>query len=256
MSLDIRMCRDCKTTIFSKKDFAQALALKPPDQKAYENLVQFEKGIRSLMPNFQRLLMILQDPDKTPTSAQVAEATKIRKRLLDSFGKYQMANKRIRDLPATNATQLKLQKAIYQQGASFLNVHMLPLKALPQILKHASPHGAHSNGLPPPGRSALAAIKYNDMETSSQISSSSAVSAMESEEKELKERLIVLEEQSFFVSEMIADANKRRKFDEVASLSGNLSDLSVEIDSVNNMLGQLDFKGAWEREQGVGLSAQ
>ena len=65
----------------------------------------------------------------------------------------------------------------------------------------------------------------------------------------MKERLIILEEQSFFVSEMISDANKRRKFDEVKSLTGNLDDLKVEIDSVNGMLEALDFKGAWERDQ-------
>ena len=248
------MCRDCKSTIFSKKDFAAALALKPPDQRSYENLVQFEKGIRSLLPNFQRLLMALQDPDKPPTPAQLAEASKVRKRLIDSFGKYDIAAKRIRDLPSTSPTQLKLQKCIYQQSANFLNLHMLPLKTLPKLLKHASPHGNQANGLPTHGRSALATIKYNDVETSSQISSSSAVSAMEAEEKELKERLMILEEQSFFVSEMISDANKRRKFDEVSSLSANLADLRVEIDSVNGMLGQLDFKGVYEREQSVGVS--
>lgn len=71
---------------------------------------------------------------------------------------------------------------------------------------------------------------------------------MEAEEKELRERLIVLEEQKFFVSEMIADANKRRKFDEVASLSGNLADLAREIDSVNGMIGQLDFAGIYARD--------
>jgi rabenosyn-5 len=248
LSLDIRMCRDCNTTVFSKKDFAAEVSHKPPDQRAYENLLQFEKGIRLLLPNFQRLLFALQDPDKPPSHVQLAEASKVRKRLIDSFGKYDLAAKRIRDLPSKSATQLKLQKAIYQQSASFLNLHMLPLKSLPKILKHAAPHG--SNGLPTNGRSALAAIKYNDIDSASQISSSSAVSAMEAEEKELKERLIVLEEQKFFVAEMVADANKRRKFDEAASLQGNLQDLSKEIDSVNGMLGQLDFAGAYAREQG------
>lgn len=72
---------------------------------------------------------------------------------------------------------------------------------------------------------------------------------MEAEEKELKERLIVLEEQKFMVSEMIADANKRRKFDEVAALSGNRMDLDREIDAVNGMLGQLDFAGAYAGQQ-------
>jgi rabenosyn-5 len=243
------MCRDCKTTVFSKKDFAAEVSHKPPDQRAYENLVQFEKGIRLLLPNFQRLLIALQDPDKPPSHIQLAEASKVRKRLIDSFGKYDLAAKRIRDLPTTNQTQAKLQKGIYQQSANFLNIHMLPLKALPKILKHASPHGHNSNGgLPQNGRGALAAIRYNDIDSASQISSSSAVSAMEAEEKELRERLIVLEEQKFFVSEMIADANKRRKFDEVASLSGNLADLAREIDSVNGMIGQLDFAGIYARD--------
>lgn len=59
-SLDIRMCRECKNIIFSKKDFASELAQKPADLKAYENLVEFERGIRLLMPRFHRLLVILQ----------------------------------------------------------------------------------------------------------------------------------------------------------------------------------------------------
>lgn len=246
--LDIRMCRDCKTTIFHKKDFMAEVEHKPPDQRAYDNLLQFEKGIRLLLPNFHRLLVALQNPEKPPSHIQLAEASKVRKRLLDSFGKYDLAAKRIRDLPTTSPTQKKLQTAIYQQSASFLSLHMLPLKTLPKLLKHASPHGG-TNGLPPNGRSALASIKYNDMDTASQISSSSAVSAMEAEEKELKERLIVLEEQKFMVSEMIADANKRRKFDEVAALSGNRMDLDREIDAVNGMLGQLDFAGAYAGQQ-------
>lgn len=130
---------------------------------------------------------------------------------------------------------------------------MLPLKTLPKILKHASPHGHTSNGhLTPNGRhnTALASIRYNDVDASSQASSSSAVSALEAEEKTLRERLMVLEEQKFFVSEMIADANKRRKFDEVSSLAQNVEDLSKEIDQVNGMLGQLDFVGAYA---GLGL---
>jgi hypothetical protein len=123
---------------------------------------------------------------------------------------------------------------------------MLPLKSLPKILKHASPHG---QALPSNGRSALAAIKYNDIDSSSQISSSSAVSAIEAEEKELRERLIVLEEQRFMVGEMLEGAKKGRKFDEVTALNGNLDDLGREIDAVNGMLGQLDFAGVYTREQ-------
>ena len=167
---------------------------------------------------------------------------------MDSFAQYDVAARRIRDLPSTSDTQKKLQKAIYQQATNFLHLHMLPLKTLPKVLKHASPHGAIPNGnLAPNGRSngALAAIKYNDIDASSQASSSSAISAMEAEEKSLRDRLIVLEEQKFFVGEMIADANKRRKFDEVSALSQNVQDLGREIDQIQGQIGQLDFAGAY-----------
>jgi rabenosyn-5 len=202
-----------------------------------------------LLPRFQKLLSTLQDPDTPPTTSQIAEAGKVRKRLMDSFTQYDTAARRIRDLPTDSPTQQKLQKAVYQQASSFLHLHMLPLKTLPKILKHATPHGNRSSMQISNGRpvSALASIKYNDVDNASQLSSeqSSQISALEAEEKQLKERLIVLEEQKFFVQEMVADANKRRKFDEVAALAGNVEEISKEIDGVQNMLAGLDFEGAY-----------
>lgn len=247
ISIDVRMCKDCTHTLFSKSDFERELAQKPADQRAYENLAQFERGIRLLLPRFQKLLVALQDPEKPPTPQQLADATKVRKRLMDAFAQFDNAARRIRDMPTESPTQRKLQKAIYQQAYNFLSLHMLPLRSLPKVLKHAAPHGTRSGART---GGALAAIKYNDIDSGSVRSSSSAVSVMESEEKELRERLIVLEEQKFMVSEMVADATKHRRFDEVSSLSQNLEDLNKEIDQINNQLGQLDF-GAFYRNGSV-----
>lgn len=249
INIDIRMCLDCRTTIFSKKDFEAELSHRPPVQKSYENLLQFERGIRPLLASFQRTLPMLQDPDKPPSHTQLADASKVRKRLIDSFGKYDLAAKRIRDLPTSSQTQIKLQKAIYQQASNFLHLHMLPLKSLPKMLKHASPHGASTSSRPARNGGALEAIKYNDLDTASQMSSSSSMLAMEAEEKELRERLIVLEEQRYLVSKMIGDANRKRKFDEVSSLAMNMEDLSKEIDQITGMIEHLDFAGAYESGQ-------
>ncbi|KAK1823485.1 carboxypeptidase Y-deficient [Friedmanniomyces endolithicus] len=258
IAVNIRLCKDCQRTIFSKADFARVLAAQTPDQRAYQNLVQFEHGIRLLLPRFQRLLLVLQDPAKPPTPSQLAEASKVRKRLTDSFTQYDFAARRMRDLPADNPTQQKLQNAVYQQSMSFLHVHMLPLKSLPKILKHAALRSAPTvNGKP---QGALASLKYNDFAagndsrpSSSRASSTSSaqVTALEAEEKELRERLIVLEEQKFFVSEMIADANKRRKFDEVAALAQNVEDLSREVDQIQGQLSQMDFAGAYANDGAV-----
>lgn len=52
------------------------------------------------------------------------------------------------------------------------------------------------------------------------------------------------------VQEMVAEANKRRKFDEVAALAGNVEDLSREIDGIQGMLDNLDFEGVYN-EAGI-----
>ncbi|KAL4865064.1 hypothetical protein BDV12DRAFT_175232 [Aspergillus spectabilis] len=267
MHIDVRLCKDCKSTLFDKREFDADLARKPPEVRAYENLAQFERGIRILMPKFQKLLTALQNPRRPPSTAQIAEASKVRKRLTDSFTKYDTAARRIRDLPTESPTQQRLQKAIYQQATNFLHLHMLPLKTLPKILKHATPNGNPPNSastlgsptsVPTEGlrrqNSALSSLQNGHFPASiSNVSiaseASSAVSALEAEEKALRERLIVLEEQKFFVSEMITDANRRRKFDEVSSLAMNVEDLTREIDRVNGMLDGLDFEGAYMGNQ-------
>ncbi|KAE8353262.1 FYVE zinc finger-domain-containing protein [Aspergillus coremiiformis] len=262
INIDVRVCKECRATLFDRRDFEADLMRKPPDLRAYENLVQFERGIRILLPKFQKLLTTLQDPRRPPSSAQIAEASKIRKRLTDTFAQYNVAARRIRDLPTEVSAQQRLQKAIYQQASNFLHLHMLPLKSLPKVLRHSvhngRPPSSTSSSTPSNGSasghrrqgSALSSIKYNSVAASGSNSSlasdtSSAVSALEAEEKSLRERLIVLEEQKFFVSEMIADANRRRKFDEVSSLAMNVEDLTREIDRVNGMLERLDFEGVY-----------
>ncbi|KPI40641.1 Vacuolar segregation protein PEP7 [Cyphellophora attinorum] len=255
--VDVRLCKECHNTLFAGRDFQASLAdpAITAFTRSYSNLLQFERGIRLLLPKFQKLLQALQDPESPPTSTQIAEASRTRKRLMDAFTQYDVAARRIRDMPSPKPTQLKLQKAIYQNASQFLHLHMLPLKTLPKILKHATPHGSTSktpNGVAPTTAStpsnqhkppgALASIQFNHMrqDSSSALSMSSVTSSrnleLEAEEKSLRERLIVLEEQKFMVQEMVADANKRRKFDEVAALAGNVEDLSRECDEVQKLL--------------------
>lgn len=261
VAVDVRLCKECKSKLFDKRDFAISITQVTPFSRAYENLVQFERGIRLLLPKFQKHLSALQDPDKPPLPATVTEASKVRQKLMDSFSKYDIAARRIRDMPSDSPTQLKLQKAIYQQSSNFLHLHMLPLKTLPKILKHATPYGSSRlndaavspdrNRTPTPtmrpSASALASIQYNSQANSSSVlsSNSSQISALEVEEKSLRERLIVLEEQRFFVQEMMAGASKRRKFDELEALRGNEVDLGREIDGIQGQLAQLDFEGVY-----------
>lgn len=60
IGIDIRLCKECKAILFDKRDFAEELLKKPPDTRAYEILIEFERGIRLLLPKFQKLLIALQ----------------------------------------------------------------------------------------------------------------------------------------------------------------------------------------------------
>ncbi|RWA03982.1 hypothetical protein EKO27_g11122 [Xylaria grammica] len=246
MYVDIRMCRDCKFTIFAKRDFVESIMKKPPDQRAYETLKQFERGIELLLPAFQRALLPLQDENNPPNHSQLQEAAKLRKRLTDSFTKYDVAARRIRDLKTDDPSQQRLQKAIYQSASSFLHMHMLPLKNLPRLLKHNSSSSAKSR-LAPNGHVASPLRQGDVLETASQTSEgSTVVSALETEEKELRERLIVLEEQRYMVQKMIGASRGARRFEEVSALTRNVEELDKEIEAAKTQV-----SGVEQRWQGL-----
>lgn len=241
--VDVRMCRDCKSTIFSKRDFVESIMQKPPDQRAYETLRQFERGIELLLPSFRRALMPLQDENHPPTHSQIQEAGKLRKRLTDSFTKYDMAARRIRDMKTDSLAQQRLQKAVYQAASSFLHMHMLPLKNLPRLLKQSSSSSSAKNRLTPNGHVASPLRQGDVADTASQTSEgSTAVSILETEEKELRERLIVLEEQKYMVQKMINTSRGSRRFEEVSALTRNVEELDREIESARTKVGEIESR--------------
>lgn len=251
------MCRDCNHTIFSHRDFAASLQHRAPDQKAYETLCQFERGIRLLLPSFQRVLLALQ-PEKLsngevdlskppPTHAQIQEAGKIRKRLIDSFGKYGAAAKRMRSLKTDSPTQKKLQEAVYKYASGFLHTHMLPLKSLPQMLRA---HSTSARFLATPTHSSSSlrhtelAGGSDDARSQAPSEASTVVSQLESEEKELRERLAVLQEQRLMVQDMVRMATGARRFEEVGALARNVDELDGEIGQLSRKVGEVEQR--WE----------
>jgi len=243
------MCKACHGTLFHKRDFATEQAQTPPSLRAFRHLKEFEHGIRAMLPRFQKLIQVLQDPLKPPSPSQLASATRVRRRLTDAFTQYDAAARRIRDLPTDSATQARLQKQVHVQASQFLHLHMLSLKALPKVLKHATPNGLHpsSAGAPSPlSRSPAHSDAGGD---ASSVTSSATTTRLvlptlkadvdNEESRQLRESLVVLEEQKFLVSEMLADATRRRKFEEVESLTRNLADLSREADRVGGVLAEV-----------------
>ncbi|GAO16399.1 hypothetical protein UVI_02049490 [Ustilaginoidea virens] len=265
LALAIRMCRECNHTIFSGRDFTASVLHKPPDQRAYDTLRQFERGICQLLPAFHRALQLLQpaalpsgETDLTkppPTHAQIQEAGKIRKRLMDSFGKYGVAAKRLRDLETGSPTQQRLQQAVYAYSSSFLHANMLPLKSLPQLLRRRSAASHPSRFLTIPAQS-TSSLRHSELasDAGSQAASeaSTVVSQLETEEKDLRERLAVLEEQKFLVDEMMRSATSARRFEEAGALSANAFELDKEAQELKTKIDSVEQK--WEHAHRSGLA--
>jgi hypothetical protein len=86
---------------------------------------------------------------------------------------------------------------------------MLPLQSLPKILKGKEKSPLSENAIG------------------------------DAKEKELKEKMMVLEEQKYLVENMIERARKGRKMEEVGALKESLGDLEGEIGKIKEELGDL-----------------
>ncbi|KAK9360924.1 FYVE zinc finger-domain-containing protein [Lipomyces starkeyi] len=135
--VSVRVCRDCRAIVFGRREFAQDIARKPNFVKVYENMVEFKRGIESLLPRFQKLLGNFDDPNKPPSHELLAEASRVRKKLLYSFQEYDTAAKRIWKMPTSSAQQNKVQSNVHMAAMQLLQLYMLPLRSLPNALKHS-----------------------------------------------------------------------------------------------------------------------
>ncbi|CAK7271115.1 carboxypeptidase Y-deficient [Sporothrix epigloea] len=223
-------------------------------QRAYETLRQFEYGIRQMMPVFQRLLQALQ-PDMSGSAnppvlrVQIQEAAKTRKRLMDSFAKYNLAAVRLRDLKTNNETQRRLQNSVYSAASTFLHANMVPLKHVPKMLRaqHTSPGGSSTHNRLPAISAHSSPLRYGgnvgDGADSASVAGSEAsttIALLGAEEKELREKLVVLEEQRFLVQQMVDGAHGSRRFEEVGTLRRNVEELDGEIDRLRQQIRSIE----------------
>jgi rabenosyn-5 len=213
--VDVRMCQDCKSTIFGRRDFLNDSTKTPKYVAIYENMSQFRYGIEQLLPKFKSLVFLLKESETVPTKAQLDEAHKIRKRLLDLFTQYDSVSKRILQSSSPTETDRRVQAAMNQAATHFLQTHMLPLQSLPKILKSKDKSPLSADG----------------SETNGGIS--------DAREKELKEKMMVLEEQKYLVGNMMETARKGRRTEEMGALKESLDDLDKEIENIKQELGDL-----------------
>lgn len=209
----IRVCLTCKDTVFGKRNFQRDLNAEPSELlKTYRTMAHLANSIENMMPRFQKEL------EETIASKKMAgmhpkdilAASKLRRRLLDTFSQLDSAARKVGNLKDLSPTEERIQQQMYTAAVSFLQEKMLPLKTLPKIL------GQEAQA--PPAKAPPANYKA------------------------LQQQLVVMEEQRFMVENMMVEAKQRRKYDELPPLEMSCKDLDVEIDTLRAKLGAEAFQ--------------
>jgi hypothetical protein len=206
--VSVRICRTCRDIVFGRINFSIEAEHKPHLFELYDTLSLIRFSIEQTLPRFQKLMESIGDPTAADSLSHntIEEASSARRKLLDSFSRYDSVARKIIAMPTQSKTEERLAKQIFQVAAQFLQEHMLPLRALPKIL----------------GKQHV--ITVDDKKQQAEVSN-------------LRNQLIVMEEQKFLVENMIKEAKDHRKYDEVVPLEKSLEDLEHEINGIRSQLG-------------------
>ncbi|KAM0792406.1 hypothetical protein ACM66B_005085 [Microbotryomycetes sp. NB124-2] len=237
----VRVCRDCLNTVLRQQ--MKTLPVRTPTWlKLYEVLVQLEKEIEAVLPEFQELVLGLQKPASVTNHSQpsAAAAESMRKRLLTSLASYDTLSKRVRDLPLNEGSppggsQDRLQRAIATRAGMFLSEKLALLRSLGDIEERASGRGkTQAATQQATAVKSLASLLADDK--GGDGSSTAVINEKVGVELEASAKLSVLLEQEALVRSYVEDANARRQFEDAASLKASLNELQDEIRAIRATL--------------------
>ncbi|KAK4053018.1 carboxypeptidase Y-deficient [Microbotryomycetes sp. JL201] len=231
----VRVCRECLNIVLRQQ--MKTLPVRTPTWlKLYEVLVQLEKEIEAVLPEFQELVLGLQKPAMNHSQPSAPAAESMRKRLLTSLASYDTLSKRVRELPLNEGSlpggsQDRLQRAIATRASMFLSEKLALLRSLGDIEEQATGR-AKAQAQSSHAVKSLASLLADDKGAPSTAAINEKVGA----ELEASAKLSVLLEQEALVRSYVEDANARRQFEDAASLKASLNELQEEIRAIRATL--------------------
>lgn len=243
VDVNIRLCSNCLKTIYIPRKFKEDVHMNTsPIMMKYQSLQNVSRVITYLLPTFQDLIQkqdIEKNDDTVPNAVNLQELTRIRERLLKSFGIYNTLTRQLMLLTPENESERRIQKSIQVMSSRFINGKILPLKALGNMLSPTSSTvtSNRSSPLPTPTGKNDSVATAIEVTTLSEMMNGLTIK----EVKQYREELMVLKEQSFLIHSMIAESKKQRKFDEIKTLSHNLDELTRRSQELEQLLGDQGF---------------
>ncbi|KAF9963748.1 carboxypeptidase Y-deficient [Modicella reniformis] len=215
---DTRACKVCVHAVFKRREHAAERQRPNAVSKYYGSLMRLKARIDVALPQFQEMIASMgQKDDMNQAHPDYKLAAKTRKELLDDFALFDSISKKIVKLPAHTQHQKQLYNNLYWWATQYLQTNMFPLSVIPKVF---------GNGDKDPKR----------LETSSPSLSSPLPRSSQDKDDgvsmEILAQLAVMEEQRRLVESYIEEATRKRKFDDVKSLTISLEELNNEIATI------------------------
>ncbi|TPX39744.1 hypothetical protein SeMB42_g06263 [Synchytrium endobioticum] len=200
---EVRVCRDCRRLVFRRREQILEDSNPSPVMKICQAIARYRGFIEELLPKFNILVVNMAARQVNPDDRDYQLALRYRKNLLDYFSQL--------DALAT---------------AQYMQANMFTLHMLPKVFKDSAIPTRNLNGLVGNG---------ND------LSKMKVLTAAERAELcSLKESLGVLSEQISQVEVFIADATRKRRFEDASSLRESWEELKREAERIRIRISELE----------------
>ncbi|GMM38172.1 Pep7 protein [Saccharomycopsis crataegensis] len=259
----LRICLDCKSILFKKKGYHEDVT-NPCSTiiQETENLLGLKTRIELTVPKFTKLLNIFESSDDEKL---LEDLERLRKELTKYLTSFEKLSKKIilmgvpdsaqddEAMITTNELQLIMSIKIFSIG--YLKRHTSVLKRFQEVLLSRRKLQKQVNNQKvietPVGSSATnksSSITTNSNNNNNNNNKDIAITVVDlnntaslesaDEIKHLREELMILKEQHFLIDQMIDNAKKERKFDEVVTLKENVEELNGRISEILGHLGE------------------
>ncbi|TPX37566.1 hypothetical protein SmJEL517_g00670 [Synchytrium microbalum] len=226
---EVRVCRDCRRLVFRRREQILEAANQPAVMKICQAVARYRNFIEELLPKFNTLVVNMVGRKVAVEDRDYQLALRYRKNLLDYFSQLDALGKKAKALPSKTSSTARLHQNIYMATSQYLQANMYTLQLMPKVFKDQPQLPSKSinevvgNGHAPESIGKLRVL----------------TGAEKAELESCKGSLNVLLEQVANVETFIADATKKRRFEDASSLKESLEELKKEIDGVRKRMAEL-----------------
>lgn len=153
--LQLRMCKNCTSTLFGSQMLKDLLDSAPDYGSTYSSMQLFKISIEKLLSRFKILLgSLTSEPIAREAPDSVThEINRTRRRLLEAFAQYEATAKKVKGCTSFSDSDCKIQEAIYRSAVHFMQMHMSTLRYNPIASGQISDENQHEiSGDPQSGR--------------------------------------------------------------------------------------------------------